>query len=186
MVSNIKRFLRRLFVFTDPSVTGFSFTVASAAQTLTHDERTTININIIVTNVASAAPRNNIVSVSGNGKENFAFEMRISDVDMETDTDTLGLYPSPAAITTDLKRGLTTGSSVTFVGSADVTLPSAFCVLARYMCVRLMNGTDASYTDANVGSTSNVRCATIYSRTICETGRPTVAQTVCYRKNFNE
>ena len=151
-------------------MTGFSFTIANGALWLKHDELTTININIIVTNVASGSPHNDIISVSGDGKANFAFEMHISDVDMETATDTLHLAPSPAAITTNMQQGLTTGSSVTFSGSADVTLPTGQCVSAQYVCIRMSTGTEASYVDADLASNSNVRCAALSSQTICETG----------------
>ena len=135
--------------------------------------------------MATTAPlsftiRNAAASVAGNGNDiiavtsgaNYEVKLHMSDVDMETATDTLSLTAiTPTSISVDLKQALAAGAQFTSTASASVLIPSANCAKVNYLCLVLTIPTTASYTDADLLLSSNAKCQDITSKKICKPGK---------------
>lgn len=154
-----------LLIYSDPSVTDFQ---ESADAELQQDVSTTVSIDVEITNSAATGSGNNILGVSSGN--NFHMELQLSDVDMASNSDSLGL--SATSVTADtpakLQQALATSASDTISITADVTIPQSDCENIHFLCVILSEGTGASFHDAD--SSNNIRCKNIDAQKGCDPG----------------
>ena len=134
--------------------------------------------------MATTAPlsftiRNAAASVAGNGNDiiavtsgaNYEVKLHMSDVDMETATDTLSLTAiTPTSISVDLKQALAAGAQFTSTASASVLIPSVNCASVKYLCAVLTIPSTSSYKDAVAALSSNAKCQIITSKKTCSPG----------------
>ena len=132
---------------------------------------TTITFDVDLMNVASAGTRNDIPSVTG-PSENFEFTVQLSDVDMNSASDGLGMTPVTPTITVgDVTQGLVAqAAATTFTGTATVTISAVDCPSVQFMCIHLTTGTGALYTDADSTPSSNTICTDVTSNVLCAPG----------------
>ena len=153
---------------TDPEVFAFSETT-----TLTFKSGSTVtaSLSFEIKNVGSTVGTNNgngILSVSG--IDNYEFQVALSDKDMETSADTLGLSPLSVSTTVNKEQALAAGASFTGTGTAAVMIPSAQCTQIDYLCFLLVIPAGAKYIDKVPAASSNAKCQLISARIACSPG----------------
>ena len=123
-----------------------------------------------MTNHGASSPADDIYLVTS-PNVNYDFTLHLSDADMSSDTDTLGI-PSVSAMfsTSDVEQGLAGGGVFTVIGTANINVPASQCTQVVYLCVNLTEGTGANYTDSDPSDTSNVACDDISARKTCFPG----------------
>ena len=151
------------FTYADPSTTvlspdGSVFYRANAAPL-------TVMFDVSVVNEATASDGNNIIALS-DPNANFAVEVYLSD--MDASAGTLGLQYSPTC--SGLSQGVAAAmaETITISCSVDVTFTDANCQQIQFLCVRILEGTDAVYTDAS--GSNNIICTDITAQKTCTPG----------------
>ena len=146
-------------VYADPSV--------YMAQTVP----TTITFDVDLRNVASVGNGNDIPAAPGSS-DNFKFMVQLSDVDMNSNMDTLSIMSVTPTITTgDLKQALIAqAAATTFTGTATLTITAGQCPNVQFLCIILEAVTGAPFTDADTSDSSNTICTDITSNIICSPG----------------
>ena len=159
-----------IYLVADPSTADFN---ESSDVIFKQGESTALSFFVSLINSATAASGNDILAVSGTDV-NFDVQLQLSDVDISVAADTLGLSPiTPNIDTAELQVALAAGGSVSQIltGTATVTIDAAVCTDVQYLCAVLSEGVNASYTDADNSSASNIACEDISTRKTCEPGR---------------
>lgn len=97
---------------------------------------------------------------------NFAVRFQLTDKNLETDIDSLGITVIDAAIApaTDLRYAIASGSNVSLAGSVEVTLPEVHCLRATWLCVKV----DANFEDGELDN--NYKCRDIELERSCKPG----------------
>ena len=150
----------------DPAVQTFS---GATAVTYQEDVATTVTITSDVKNIASAG--NNVVGVTGSDA-NFKFEAVLSDVDLAAGgTDTLSIAAIPLTVlpSTMAQQRLDAQATLSFTMTASVTIAAAKCPNVEYFCIRLSEGSGATYTDPQ--TSNNIMCVIIESVKYCASGK---------------
>ena len=97
---------------------------------------------------------------------NFAVRFQLTDKNLETDIDSLGITVIDAAIApaTDLRYAIASGGNVSLAGSVEVTLPEVHCLRATWLCVKV----DANFEDGELDN--NYKCRDIELERSCKPG----------------
>ena len=123
-----------------------------------------------VENTAISAFGNDVLSVTSSNA-NFEFTAQYSDVDMSTDTDTLGNTPVSVSISSaDAKQGLAAQSSTVITATVSLELNISTCSNVTYVCFTMDEGSGASHRDADTSLASNVACYDVTSWKTCAPG----------------
>ena len=112
-----------------------------------------------------ASDGNNIMA-RGDSNTNFAVEVYLSD--MDESAGTLGLQYSPMCIGLSQGVAAAMAETITIACSVDVTFTDAICQQIQFLCARILEGTDAVYTDAS--GSNNIVCIDITAQKTCTPG----------------
>ena len=152
----------------------------TTSTTFTGGQSSTLAFQVTVTNTASDTAGNDILAASGTDT-NFKVMLVLSDVDMSSSVDSLGLTSVEATVTTsELQAAVTDGSGTATLGSgasgaATILLPESSCESVSYLCAVLYAGTNPTYIDASaVANPSdlmpNTTCLDITAQKTCKPG----------------
>ena len=167
-------------VFSDPQVSSAAF--ADSTIYIQQGVATSIDLTWDLDNAATAGDRNDIPAV-GSSEKNFNFAVDLSDADLSASGSSDGLSFSEVSVSSltsgTFNQALVAGGSATaFAATVSVTLSSADCPTAAWVCIKLTTGADAKYTDADTAETSNIACADITAQIVCVPGRILPSQVV--------
>ena len=156
-----------MHIFSDPSVIDFR---DLGTDTFVKDDALTVNFEIDLSNVASAASGNDILVSSGN---NYDFSVFLSDGDIRAGGGGATVLGTGISISSSLSVGLIAqdATPTTMTGSVSLTLPAASCNSYTFVCTSLTDGTGAAFTDADILDSSNAYCYDIINRMYCNPGK---------------
>ena len=166
-----------MHIFSDPSVIDFR---DLGTDTYVKDDALTVNFEIDLSNVASAASGNDILVSSG---DNYEFSVFLSDGDIRAGGGGATVLGTGISISSSLSVGLIAqdATPTTMTGSVSLTLPAASCNSYTFVCTLLTDGTGAAFTDADILDSSNAYCYDISSRMYCNPGK---LLRVCFETNL--
>jgi hypothetical protein len=146
-----------------------SLTEAANAP-IPHNVSTTLTYSTIITNDANNTSDG--ILTAGAGSANYQLDVLVSDVDLSTGAnDTLGIDAVTTTITTpaDERQALAVGASIILEGTVNISIPTANCPQAKYLCVQLVTPATAGYTDSSTAN--NIKCKNIEAQKVCMPGR---------------
>ncbi|CAD5123008.1 DgyrCDS11396 [Dimorphilus gyrociliatus] len=150
----------------DPKFAASSLTETSS-QAFIIGTTKTLSFSFDITNGASAVSGNTVLAVTG-VNVNFGFSALLTNADIGGGgTDTLSQTPVAVTVSlASLQQSLAPSATATVTGTATITFPSGLqCTQLTHVCITLIVGTGASYTDAD--TTNNVICLDITNRKTC-------------------
>ena len=164
-----------IYDFIDLTIT--NFTDATALRYI-ENVRASVTFNTIIKNIAS--PGNNVIGVTGNAA-NFKFEAVLSDSDLSVGgTNEIQVTPLTVLPFTVAQQRLDAQTTLAITVTGTVDISQAECPDVLYICIRLLEGANASFKDLQ--KSNNIVCVNIEKVKVCSSG---MCQSYCETRKLS-